>query len=98
VIDWDPAASVVVLKVATPLAFSGPVPRLVDPSRKVTVPVGTPLPDWGVTVAVNVTLWPAVTCVADAVKAVFVATPVGAAVTVTLTAAETEPAFLLSPL
>ena len=97
-IDWDPAASVVVLKVATPLAFNAPVPRLVDPSRKVTVPVGTPLPDWGVTVAVNVTLWPVVTCAAEAVSTVVVATVLGAAVTVTLTAAETEPAFLLSPL
>jgi hypothetical protein len=98
VIDWDPTASAVVLKVATPLAFSGPVPRLVDPSRKVTVPVGTPLVDWGVTVAVNVTLWPAVTCIAEAVNAVVVAAVVGAAVTATLTAAETDPAFLLSPL
>jgi hypothetical protein len=95
VIEFDPAASVVVLKVATPLAFSGAVPRLVDPSRKVTVPVATPVPDWGETVAVNVTLWPAVTCVADAVNAVVVAK--GATATLTLTAAETEPASLLSP-
>ena len=33
--------------VATPLAFNCPVPRLVDPSRKVTVPVATLLPDCG---------------------------------------------------
>jgi hypothetical protein len=84
----------VVFKVATPLAFNGAVPRLVAPLRKVTVPVATPLPDWGETVAVNVTLWPAVTCVADAVNAVFVGTVV---VTFTLTAAEVEPASLLSP-
>jgi hypothetical protein len=94
VIELDPTASVVVLKVATPLAFNGAVPRLVVPSRKVTVPVATPLPDWGETVAVNVTLWPAVTWAADAVNVVFVAPTV---VTFTLTAAETEPASLLSP-
>jgi hypothetical protein len=94
VIELDPTASVAVLKVATPLAFNGAVPRLVVPLRKVTVPVATPLPDWGATVAVNVTLWPAVTWVADAVNVVIVATVL---VIFTLTAAETEPASLLSP-
>jgi hypothetical protein len=48
----------VVLKVATPLEFSVPVPRLVDPLMKVTVPVGVVVPDCDVTVAVRVTLWP----------------------------------------
>src|SRR5437899_2050808 len=42
-------------KVATPLPFRFPVPRVFVPSRKVTVPLGVPLPD--VTVAVNVTGW-----------------------------------------
>ena len=93
-IELDPTGSVVVFKVATPLAFNAPVPRLVVPLRKVTVPVGTLLPDWGETVAVSVTLWPAVTCVGDAVKAVIVGKVV---VTFTLTAAEVEPAFLVSP-
>ncbi len=51
-----PAARVVVLNVATPLAFSCAVPRFVVPSRKVTVPVATVLPVGGETVAVKVTL------------------------------------------
>jgi hypothetical protein len=48
----------VVLKVATPLAFSVAVPRVVVPFRKVTVPEGMFVVDWEATVAVNVTLWP----------------------------------------
>jgi hypothetical protein len=40
VIDSDPTGREVVLKVATPLEFSVAVPRVVDPFRKVTVPVG----------------------------------------------------------
>ena len=40
-------------------AFNVPVPRIVDPSLKVTMPVGAPEPgDVTVTVAVNVTDWP----------------------------------------
>ena len=35
-----------------------PVPRVVEPSLKVTVPVGVPEPLVGVTVAVKVTVWP----------------------------------------
>jgi hypothetical protein len=41
-----------------PDPFSMPVPIIVVPSKKVTVPVGTPVPDAGATVAVNVTLLP----------------------------------------
>lgn len=37
--------------------FRVPVPNVVTPSMKVTVPLGVPAPD-GVTVAVNVTDWP----------------------------------------
>jgi hypothetical protein len=62
----------VVEKVAIPEAFTVPVPRLVVPSRKVTVPVGVPLPVKAVTVAVSVTFWPAATVVADAAKVVSV--------------------------
>jgi hypothetical protein len=40
VIESAPTGRAVVLKVATPLASSVAVPRLVDPFRKVTVPVG----------------------------------------------------------
>ena len=48
-----PTASVLVVKVATPLPFNVPVPSCFVLSKKVTVPVGsTPLPT---IVAVNVT-------------------------------------------
>jgi hypothetical protein len=49
-----------------------PVPRLVIPSRKVTVPVGVPLPEEAATVAVRVTLCAAATVVADAANVVSV--------------------------
>jgi hypothetical protein len=48
---WVPAARVEVVKVAVPLAIV-PVPKAVEPSRNVTVPV-TPVR----TVAVKVTDW-----------------------------------------
>ena len=59
VIEWgDPLKeSVEVLNVATPEPFSVPVPSVVAPSLKVTVPVGVPVEEGelSVTVAVNVT-------------------------------------------
>jgi hypothetical protein len=57
VIACVPTVSVLVESVATPLLLRVEVPRLVEPSRKLTVPVGTPLsnPGCGVTVAVKVT-------------------------------------------
>jgi hypothetical protein len=54
VIECAPTVSVDVVKVATLLPFSVPVPRVVVPSRKVTIPVGVPLLP-GLTVAVHVT-------------------------------------------
>ena len=51
-----PAERAAVVSVARPAARA-PVPRIVAPSVKVTVPVGVPPLD--VTVAVNVTDWPA---------------------------------------
>ncbi len=55
---WLPTPRAVVEKVATPLLFSVDVPRRVAPSEKLTVPATTPVVV--VTVAVNVTLAPAV--------------------------------------
>jgi hypothetical protein len=52
-----PTARVEVAKVAIPLPFSVPVPRVELPFLKVTVPVGTPPGAVAVTVAVNVTAW-----------------------------------------
>ena len=47
------------VRVATPAPSSVPVPRLVAPSEKVTVPAGVPAPGaTTVTVAVSVTGWP----------------------------------------
>src|SRR5262249_34417291 len=57
VIVWFPTASERVLKVALP-AVSVPLPMLAPPSRNVTVPLGVPVPELAVTVAVNVTAWP----------------------------------------
>ena len=51
-------ASEFVVSVATPAAFKAPVPICVDPSKNVTVPVGIPMPEAGVTVAENTTLAP----------------------------------------
>jgi hypothetical protein len=63
-----PAVLKLVVKVATPVAFNVPVPRLAVPFRKVTVPVGVPpLP---VTVAVKVTFVPTGTETAELVRAV----------------------------
>ena len=55
---------------ATPEPFRVPVPNVVPPSIKVTVPVGVlPVP---VTVAVNVTDWPAVEGFREEVRVVVV--------------------------
>ena len=51
---------------------SEPVPIVVVPSLNVTLPVGTTLPEAGLTVAVKVMLVPLVAVVADAVSVVVV--------------------------
>ncbi len=57
-IAWDPTDTAVALKLALP-PESVPVPRAVEPSRKVTDPVGVPLPGAAAaTVAVKVTACP----------------------------------------
>ena len=67
VMEWLPAASVLVEKAAEPLESVTAEPRLAEPSLNCTVPPGL-LP---VTVAVKVTFWPAVMVpVGDAVNAV----------------------------
>src|SRR5690242_16279614 len=62
VIVCDPALRAEVLRVATP-AFRAPVPSELEPSLKVTEPVGVPLFDD--TVAVNVTACPYVLGVSE---------------------------------
>lgn len=62
-----------VLIVAWPETLSVPVPSVVEPSLKVTLPVGVPAPgDVTVTVAVNVTDWPNTEGFADEATAVVV--------------------------
>ena len=58
---------------ATPLLLSVPVPSVVEPSLKVTVPPGMPPPgDAAVTVAVKVTACPTVDGLTEEVRAVAV--------------------------
>jgi hypothetical protein len=73
VIEWLPASRLDVEKVAVP-PFSVPVPSVVDPSLKVTLPVGAPAPGvLTLTFAVNVTLWPYTDGLIEADKFVVVA-------------------------
>jgi hypothetical protein len=93
VIECTPTVSVDIVKVATPLVFSVPVPSVVVPSRKVTVPVGVPevLDE---IVAVNVTGAPLDTEAAELTNAAVV----GVSVMVSVTAAEVLPAKFALPL
>jgi len=67
-----PTVSVEVEKVATALLFSVPVPSVVAPSRKVTVPVGVP-EVLEVIVEVNVTAMPLNAEAAELISAAVVA-------------------------
>lgn len=95
--EWLPAASVDVDRVATPEELRAPVPMVVVPSAKVTVPVGVVVPEAGATVAVKVTLVPLRAVEAEADSEVVVATRTGAALTVTMTGVEVLPLKLASP-
>lgn len=90
---YVPTASADALYVATPEPFSVPVPRVVAPFMKVTVPVGAGTPEVPVTVAVKVTLDPTAMEVSEAVRAVVV----DPSVTVTVTALEVDPVLPASP-
>jgi hypothetical protein len=96
VIECVPAASVEVANVAEPEPFSVPDPRLVAPSRNITVPVGTFVPLAGVTLAINETLAPVVP-VAGPVSIVVVEMS-AAAFTVCVSAGEVSAAKFVSPL
>ena len=55
-IECEPTASVLIVNIAWPEPSRVPVPRVLEPSLKVTVPVGVPAPGlFAVTVAVKVT-------------------------------------------
>jgi hypothetical protein len=87
VIECEPTASAEVLSIVVP-ELSVPLPICVVPSLKVTVPVGLPDPDFGATVAVNITLCPVVGDVLDEASEVVVAAGVAAAGVNTKTVAE----------
>src|SRR6266581_917849 len=69
--ECAPTAREAVVSVAMPEESSVPVPRLVAPSRNVTVPVGMPTGE--LTVAVKVTDWPNTDGFAEDTRAVVVA-------------------------
>jgi len=79
--------------VAVAEPFSKPVPRVVAPFLKVTVPVGAGTPEAPVTVAVKVTLEPTAREAAEAVNAVVVEP----SVTVSVMVLEVDAMFLASP-
>lgn len=74
VTEWVPTASDEVVNAACLFAFIVPVPIWVVPSRNATVPVGVPLPVFGLTVAVKVTGCPKVAALPEDASAVEVAT------------------------
>ena len=86
--------SKLVVNVARPEPLSVPVPSVVAPSLKVTVPVGVTEPDTWVTVAVNVTLWPHTVGFVEAITAVVLL----AFVTVWVMAVEAFALKFVSPL
>jgi hypothetical protein len=62
----------VVFHVAAPAALRTPLPSSAVPLEKTTVPLGTPVPKAGVTVATKATFAPFVTLAGDAVTVVTV--------------------------
>ena len=67
-----PTVNVEMVNIATPLELRAALPMRGAPSKKVTVPVGVPLPNCLVTVAVNVTGWPKADGLAEERSAVVV--------------------------
>jgi len=70
-----PTGSAEVVSAARPDAVTALEPSVVAPIMNVMEPVGTAVPEAGVTAAVSVTLVPGVICVADEVSDVLVVTP-----------------------
>ena len=90
-----PCVSAEVWSVARPLLSSVPVPRVVEPSMNVTVPVGVPPPGAiALTTAANVVAWPAVAGLGEALTV----TVVLALLTVCVTTAELLPVKRPAPL
>jgi hypothetical protein len=81
--EWEPTASELFVNVACALPLRLELPKVVDPSLKVTVPVGV-RPLVAVTVTVKTTAWPKTELGTDEVTVVVVA----AALTVSVCVAE----------
>lgn len=95
VIECVPTASVAVVKEACPRLLRVPVPRVVTPSKKVTVPVGVPDPGLtGATVALKVTVLPK----DEGFRVELTEVVVLAALITWLTAEDVEEVWLVSPL
>src|SRR5882762_10182379 len=93
-----PTGRAVVVYAAAPVASSVPVPSVVDPLRKVTVPVEmTPVPPGGVTTAVRVTLPPWATLAALLVSVVVVVKGAGGAIVVVVSAVAFAASALPAP-
>jgi hypothetical protein len=87
-IECAPTTRLDVTNAADPEGFNDALPICVEPSRNATVPAGTPDPDFGATVAVNVIASPDVAWVDDAESEVVVATGAEASGMKTKTVAE----------
>src|SRR5208282_2589894 len=95
--------AIVCAPTASPLVLSDPDPPLsvampivVCPSKNVTLPVGVPEPEADVTTALNVTLCPLVTCIAEAETAVVVLVFVAATIVIDATP-DVDPLKFVSP-
>src|SRR5438552_2603396 len=83
--------------VATPLLRLTWLPNWVPSTKKATSPVGVPLPEFGVTVAVKLMLWPTTDGFAEEVTVVVVGVTVltGLTVPLTLTSCSAAPGLVL---
>jgi len=93
--EWPPTPSDVVDKDALPVESRVTVPRLVEPSRKLTEPVAVPVPLAGVTVAVKVIAAPLTAVKGDAASDV--ADAMGTLVAVMEIAADVLDAYAVLP-
>jgi hypothetical protein len=98
VINCVPSGNVLIPMTALPVSSRLAVPSTVAPLWKVTIPVGTALPEVGVTVAVRVSEFPTMTVLSDAASVVVVGVATTGAFTVTEVACVVElPAKFAEP-
>ena len=89
-----PTGRLEVAKLAIPEAFRGPVPKTVDPSLKVTVPEGVPVPGAATaTIAVKLTDWLKTDGLTEDVRAVVVFSGAVCPLTIVVVVAESFAEF-----